>query len=229
MKIFNNPIYFVNSILDSKTKNTIELNIISKELWLDLGCGTKPFENIFIKNNVNYFGIDIEDSGRSPELKNQDLTYDGFNIPFPDNHFDGILSTQVLEHVIDDIQIISEMYRVLKPNGKIIVSVPFCYAEHEKPYDFRRFTTFGLKKSFESAGFEDLNLEKAIGALQTISTLFSVYVYNNLTIPIPKIGGLISSFIYMPILVISNLFSRILPDNQDLFLAIILTGKKGKV
>ena len=121
------------------------------------------------------------------------------------------------------------MHRVLKPNGKIIVSVPFCYPEHEKPYDFRRFTTFGLKKSFESAGFEDLNLEKAIGALQTISTLFSVYVYNNLTIPIPKIGGLISSIIYMPFLVISYLFSRILPDNQDLFLAIILTGKKRKV
>lgn len=82
---------------------------------------------------MNYFGIDMEDSGRCPELKNPDSTYDGFNIPFPDNHFDGILSTQVLEHVIDDIQIISEMHRVLKSNGKIIVSVPFCYPEHEKP------------------------------------------------------------------------------------------------
>ena len=228
MKILNNPIYFVNSILDRNTRNVIKSSIEPKETWLDLGCGTKPYEEIFNKRNIVYVGLDIEVSGRGPELKNQDLTYDGYNIPFPDNHFDGVLSTQVLEHVNNDVRIISEIFRVLKPNGKVIITVPFCYPEHEKPYDYRRFTTFGIKQSFESIGFEDLQITKQISSLQTIATLFAVYVYNNLTLPLPKIGGFLSSIIYMPVLFFSYFLSKILPDNKDLYLAIILTGKKSK-
>ena len=154
------------------------------------------------------------------------LIFDGTNIPYPDNYFEGVICTQVLEHVIDEKKIIQEIFRVLKPNGKIVISVPFCYSEHEKPYDFRRFTSFGLKYSFEKSGFVNLVLYKELSAIQTLATLFSVYVSNNLTIPIPILGTLVSTIIFMPINILAFFLSYVLPDKKDLFMGLIMTGNK---
>jgi SAM-dependent methyltransferase len=220
------PIIFVNKILDKHTKNILNECIDQNENWLDVGCGTKPYETIFLKNGAKYTGIDVDVSGRDATLKMPHLIFDGINIPYPDNYFEGVICTQVLEHVIDEKKIIQEIFRVLKPKGKIVISVPFCYSEHEKPYDFRRFTSFGLKHSFEKAGFVNLVLYKELSAIQTLATLFSVYVSNNLTIPIPILGTLVSTIIFMPINLLAFFLSYVLPDKKDLFMGLIITGNK---
>jgi ubiquinone/menaquinone biosynthesis C-methylase UbiE len=111
---------------------------------LDFGCGSKPYEDLF-SHSTNYIGLDLEVSGHSGEYKRADVFYDGTNLPFGNNTFDSVIAIEVLEHIPNVEQILVELNRVLKPQGKILITTPFMYPEHEEPYDFHRFTTDGHK------------------------------------------------------------------------------------
>jgi SAM-dependent methyltransferase len=65
-----------------------------------------------------------------------DLICDIASIPEPDASFDAILCTEVLEHVPDPIVVLNELCRLLKPGGKLILTVPFCSFTHFAPYHF---------------------------------------------------------------------------------------------
>lgn len=126
---------------------------------LDYGCGSKPYK--FLLQNSNYIGVDVEDSDADLYVK------DGFKVELPDNYFDSLMSTQVLEHVTDLEAVIHEWKRLLKDNSIGVISVPFMYGVHGLPYDFRRFTKQGLVKTLSDAGFEVIKVNSfgGIGAL----------------------------------------------------------------
>ena len=75
-----------------------------------------------------------------------------------DEAFDCIYCSGVLEHVDDPFAGIKEMTRVLKPDGVLLLGVPFRQAIHMAPQDFWRFTEFGirhlLRDAFEICGTE---------------------------------------------------------------------------
>ncbi len=110
---------------------------------LDLGCGKKPYKHIYDKYLNESLGIDVE---TTPHMKQYiDKFYDGKNIPFDNETFDVVLCTEVLEHVEEPEKFLKEIHRVLKKNGKVIITVPFLQLLHETPYDFYRYTPFALK------------------------------------------------------------------------------------
>lgn len=74
--------------------------------------------------------------------------YDGLNIPYKSDFFDFIIYTETIEHVEQPNKLKDDIYRVLKKKGKVLITVPFMFPEHEMPYDFRRFTLNGLIKFF---------------------------------------------------------------------------------
>jgi len=119
---------------------------------LDFGCGSKPYQHLF-SNATEYIGVDYEIEGRTENLDKIDFFYDGKKIPFEDNSFDGILCTEVLEHVFNIDELLTELHRVLKPNGKAIITTPFMWEEHEMPYDFARYTSAAVKFLYEKHGF----------------------------------------------------------------------------
>ena len=80
-------------------------------------------------------------------------------LPFVDHSFDVVLCTEVLEHVPEPVKTLKEFHRVLKPGGHLILSVPFLYQTHEQPYDFFRYTPFGLHYMFTQAGFNIITCE----------------------------------------------------------------------
>ena len=125
---------------------------------LDVGCGKKIYRNIFPENE--YLGIDVKVSGRKNEEKYADMYFDGENIPFEDNYFDFIICTEVLEHCTNPSKLISEIYRVLKAKGRALITVPFIWGEHEIPYDFRRYTSYGFKKDIKKVGFKIIKFQK---------------------------------------------------------------------
>jgi len=89
---------------------------------LEIGCGSGELSR-YLKN---YIGIDI--SERTPFIVG-----DAQNLPFEDNSFDLILLLDLLEHTDDKI-VLSEVYRVLKPNGYVIITVPtfmFLWSQHD--------------------------------------------------------------------------------------------------
>lgn len=88
-------------------------------------CFIDRFEKL---ENIDYITADIE----SPLAK---VKMDIHDIPFEENTFDVIFCNHVLEHVTDDIRAMSEMKRVLKPNGWAILQIPFFHPIPEKTYE----------------------------------------------------------------------------------------------
>ncbi|MBE0426192.1 MAG: class I SAM-dependent methyltransferase [Nitrospirae bacterium] len=108
---------------------------------LDLGCGNVPLYDVYREYVTDNICIDWN--------KNPYLDYEtDFNnfIPLESNTFDTILCTDVLEHIAEPHKLFGEMARLLKPNGKLILAVPFYYWIHEEPHDYFRYTRYALQK-----------------------------------------------------------------------------------
>ena len=111
---------------------------------LDVGCGTKPYKSLF--TFTEYIGVDIENPGHDHSLEDIDIYYDGKTLPFDKESFDSVISNQVFEHVFNPPEFLTEIHRVLKPDGKLLLTVPFVWDKHEQPYDFFRFTKYYFRK-----------------------------------------------------------------------------------
>ena len=92
----------------------------------------------------NNTGIELVSTDIDPE-RNPDVVCDVCDMPFPDNSFDAVFLIEVLEHVHNPPKALSEIYRVLKPGGNLIFSVPFIFPLHDRPGDYFRYTKYGLK------------------------------------------------------------------------------------
>ncbi len=75
-----------------------------------------------------------------------------------ENQFNNALCVEVLEHVVDTEFFLGEIYRCLKPNGKIILTVPWSARRHHLPYDYFRFTPEALTFLFQKSGFIDIQI-----------------------------------------------------------------------
>jgi SAM-dependent methyltransferase len=116
---------------------------------LDIGCGNKPYEEIFGGIATEYIGCDVVQSDQNKV----DVICLATEIPLPDESFDTVFSTQVIEHVEDHQALVKEAYRLLKPGGHFIVSGPMYWHLHEEPYDYFRFTKHGFRYILEKNGF----------------------------------------------------------------------------
>lgn len=117
---------------------------------LDIGCGNKPYEAMFTDRVTSYMGCDIVQSSDNKA----DVVCEVIELPFASETFRTVLSTQVIEHVAETQRLIDEAYRVLAKGGHFILAGPMYWHLHEEPYDFFRFTKYGLRYILEKAGFE---------------------------------------------------------------------------
>ncbi|MEO8692724.1 MAG: class I SAM-dependent methyltransferase [Acidimicrobiales bacterium] len=133
---------------------------------LDAGAGAGPYRSLFA-DGVTYESADIAQIAK----RYTDLTYvcDLTAIPVEERRFDRVICNQVLEHVAAPAAVLAELHRVLKPGGELWVSAPLFYEEHEKPYDFYRYTQFGWRHLAASAGFVVRDLEWVEGYYGTFS------------------------------------------------------------
>ena len=118
------------------------------DLILDAGSGRQQYRKYF--SHARYESTDIE---QLPNCK-QDFMCSLDNIPKPDNTYDAILCTQVLEHVEFPQKVIRECYRVMKPGGMLFLSAPQGAGVHGEPHHFFNFTEYGLASLFKQAGFD---------------------------------------------------------------------------
>lgn len=137
---------------------------------LDLGCGTKPYEALFTPHVDSYFGVDFEGTSELHygSTTKADLFVDGTDTKLPSESFDTLLATQVLEHVFDTREFVSECHRLLARGGVGIFTIPFVWQCHAEPNDFYRFTRYGIEKIFERQGFRILELSPVGGAYAAI-------------------------------------------------------------
>ena len=133
-------------------------------LVLDAGAGDAPYKSLF--QHARYESADFGrvDKRYAPTTYVCDLK----SIPVEDGRFDFILFNQVMEHLPEPQSVLAEFHRILKAGGKVFYTGPFFYEEHECPYDFYRYTQFGLRHLFDSAGFVIERLDWLEGYFGTV-------------------------------------------------------------
>jgi SAM-dependent methyltransferase len=158
-----NSITVVKNLLANKSSNI--------KIVMDLGCGKGDSFDLFrqLDPAIKWCGLDIE---ISPEVEKRTRTdaeffsFDGSTIPFEDNHFDLIYCNQVLEHVRQPEQLLTDVQRVLKPNGYFIGSVSQLEPYHSQ--SVWNFTPHGFCLLLNNAGLGLLEIRPSIDALTLI-------------------------------------------------------------
>ena len=138
-----------------------------KGTLLDLGCGSQPYRQ-YLKKVARYVGLDYPSTRECLSTKvKAEVLGDARTLPFADRSFDGVLCSQVLEHVDRPETVVREMSRILKPGGVGLISVPFFYNLHMEPHDYFRFSPYGIKKLLERNGLavRQLRGQGGIGTL----------------------------------------------------------------
>jgi len=118
---------------------------------LDAGAGEGQYKTLF--QHTHYIGVDLAVGEAQWDYTGLDAVSNLTCLPFGNAMFDAVLCTQVLEHVPEPLQVLQEIYRVLKPGGQLFLSAPQSWQQHQKPYDYFRYTSFGLRYLFEKSGF----------------------------------------------------------------------------
>lgn len=220
--VFIHPYYFIRKSLYSLIK--LSANEIDGESLLDFGCGSKPYRDLF--NVTEYIGIDILNEAHTHENEAIDVFFDGVNIPFEDNRFDIFLASEVLEHVFEPETVVKELFRVLKPNGKGIISTPFLWNEHEIPYDYARYTKYGISHLFKKHGFEVSKCTLSNGFLEAWLQLGIVYIYQSFQTKNKYLNILITMLLISPINIFSLILISLFPKRSDMYNNVVLIVKK---
>jgi SAM-dependent methyltransferase len=140
---------------------------------LDVGCGQQPYRDLF-PNVRRYIGLDTPGNG-SAEVYGDALT-----LPFRGGVFDTVLCNQVLEHVPEPRVLLSEIVRVLKPAGILLLTAPQTWGLHREPDDFYRYTKYGLRYLAEAAGLRVVDITPTCGLWATVAQRIAdtvVYTY----------------------------------------------------
>lgn len=219
--IFINPAYFIRKGLYN--------GLISNKKYLrgrllDFGCGKKPYMNLF--EVQEYIGLDIEESGHCHKNEQVDVYYDGKTIPFNSDYFDSIFSSEVFEHIFNLEQILNELFRVIKPGGHMLITLPFVWDEHEVPYDFARYTSYGISSLLEKAGFEVITIEKTTNYVETVFQMWNSYVYQFLFPSNEFLKVIMTPLFVAPVTIVGILLSKILPKNRNFYNNNIVVAKK---
>ena len=133
-------------------------------LVLDAGAGTSPYKSLFA--HARYESADFEQVNKA--YAQQTYTCDLSTIPVENNRFDAVIFNQVMEHLPEPAKVLRELHRTLKSGGRLMYSGPLFYEEHEKPYDFYRYTQFGVRYLFTQAGLEIERLDWLEGYFGTL-------------------------------------------------------------
>jgi SAM-dependent methyltransferase len=192
---------------------------------LDFGCGSKPYEPLFTSAQ-SYIGVDIEVSGHDHKDSKVDVYYDGSSLPFPSSHFDAVVCFEVLEHVFSIDKVIAEMRRVLKTDGLLLVSIPFAWNEHEVPFDFARYTSYGIRHILQKSRCEVIELTKTTTYVLAVCQMLIAYLVQHV---LPKgryLGGIFQLSVIFPLNVLSMLFNVLLPKRYEFFCNCVVLSKK---
>jgi SAM-dependent methyltransferase len=175
---------------------------------LDVGCGQSPYKFLLNQNQTKYQGIDIAEAMRFNYSNPDVVSFNGEDIPFEDGKFDGMICTEVLEHVEKYQKLIDEMHRVMKTGATGLVTVPWSARYHYIPWDFFRFTPSSLKTMFSK--FSEVRITNRGTDFTVIANKVIVIFIRNL-LPVEKWKYLFAPFwiLLTPILAFTTLIGHL--------------------
>ena len=133
---------------------------------LDVGCSDRWVQKA-LSDECRYVGIDYPTTGRDLYRSSPDIFCDAAKLPISDGSIDTVTILDVLEHIAEPQKALAEMGRVLKPGGRLILTMPFLYPIHDEPHDYQRYTSAGLAREIRAAGLRMESISPSRGSAET--------------------------------------------------------------
>ena len=188
----------------------------SDDLVLDAGAGEGRFYDEFA--HTRYIAVDLAVGDETWDYTRLDAVSELSALPFAAGTFDAVLCTQVLEHVQEPYLVLADLCRVLKPRGRLHLACPQSWHQHQKPHDYFRYTSFGLRYLLDKAGYEVVELTPMGGYFWYLS--FQVQNFNHwlypkegifriLTLPLQLVTAVLTQLVLPLILFYADRFDKV--------------------
>lgn len=153
-------------LADLRRAMNLAANLPSSTI-LDFGCGGSPYRPLFPKSN--YLRADLDG------VADLDLVIrPGEQLGQPDASVDLILSSQVLEHVPNPLDYLKDCRRMLNTSGALAISTHGTFPDHDVPWDFHRWTGYGLRRELEAAGFREIQIYRLTTGPRCVLQLWEI-------------------------------------------------------
>lgn len=205
--------YIVGASFVGKGPRAVINGVSDEKLILNLGSGTKIVRKDVINVDAYPFsGVNI--------------VADISDLPFADNSIDIIISEYTLEHVKNPLKVMQEIHRVLKPDGKIYITVPFVAGFHSSPNDFYRWSKQGLKELL--GNFKEIDCGIRSGPTSAMNYIISEWLATLLSFGISFLQQC-WFMLFLVILAPLKLFDYViykLPSSENIAYGFYFIGKK---
>lgn len=168
-RLFYSPLFDYHQARLLKFVKEVSSHVKGGERIIDVGAGELKYRNYFM--HCDYVSNDLGVGDVEWVYKNIDIVSPADNIPVEPESFDHILCTQVMEHIEYPDKVFLEFRRVLKPGGMLYLTAPLSAVEHQVPFDFFRYTKYGLESLGRRSGFELISIEPHGGIFINIETM----------------------------------------------------------
>jgi SAM-dependent methyltransferase len=182
---------------------------------LDYGCGGQPYRGLLVPKVTRYISADV---AQSPGVDLDIKLIANEPLPIRSATIDTVLSNQVLEHVSDPNHYLSEVSRILKSGGFLILTAPMHWRHHEEPFDYYRFTKYGIRELIERNNMKIVRMDSSGGVFALIGQVLASYLVENKITYRPFIYRMLNSFFLW--------LDRKCPDNKDTLLWMCIATKQ---
>lgn len=141
---------------------------------LDIGCADCWAKEYLSRENTCYIGLDHLVTGVTLYNTRPNVFADAASLPFTTGSIDTVIMFDVIEHVALPDHALQDIYRVLKPEGKLLLSMPFLYPAHDEPYDYQRLTTHGLRRDLAASGLDCEQLSASLHSSASTGLLLNL-------------------------------------------------------
>lgn len=142
---------------------------------LDIGAADRWIEP-HLPTGANYVALDYPSTRRDLYGARPDVFADAARLPFADASFSNVFCLEVPEHVPDPALVMQEIESVLKCGGRAWISMPFLYPLHDAPFDFQRYTEFGLRRDVARAGLDVVALTRSSHGIRAAGLLMCLAI-----------------------------------------------------
>jgi SAM-dependent methyltransferase len=118
---------------------------------LDAGAGECQFADLF--SHCRYISVDFAKGDSKWNYKHLSAVGDLLHLPLKNASIDAVICTQTIEHISEPTVLLNELCRVMKRGANLYLAAPLGFPIHQPPYDFFRYTNYGLEQLLRKSGF----------------------------------------------------------------------------